>query len=83
MRYDSSLGKHNGKSHHGGARSTLCVSSQVFLVHQRFEIFFLFGFVCEIVIVFVLNGFVVIWDRLVVKWGVLSVPLGLWGLRAI
>ncbi|KAL6213286.1 hypothetical protein ACLB2K_012733 [Fragaria x ananassa] len=29
MRYDSSLGKHNGKSHHGGARSTLCVSSQV------------------------------------------------------
>lgn len=53
-----------------------------FLFIKRFEIF-LFGFVCEIVIVFVLNGFVVIWDRLVVKWGVLSVPLGLWGLRAI
>ena len=54
-----------------------------FLFIKDLRFFFLFGFVCEIVIVFVLNGFVVIWDRLVVKWGVLSVPLGLWGLRAI
>lgn len=29
MRYDSRLGKYNGKSRHGGPRSTLCVSSQV------------------------------------------------------
>lgn len=29
MRYDSSLGKLNGKPRPGGPRSTLCVSSQV------------------------------------------------------
>ncbi|CAN0906695.1 Ribosomal RNA large subunit methyltransferase N [Linum grandiflorum] len=29
MRYDSSLGKYNGKTRSGGLRSTLCVSSQV------------------------------------------------------
>lgn len=31
MRYDSSLGKYNGKQRPGGPRSTLCISSQVLI----------------------------------------------------
>lgn len=43
MRYDTRLGKYDGKARHGGMRSTLCVSSQVaFGKHPdiSWEIFF-------------------------------------------
>lgn len=35
MRYDSRLGRYDGKPRPGGLRSTLCVSSQVTVVERR------------------------------------------------
>lgn len=35
MRYDTRLGKYDGKARLGGPRSTLCVSSQVLFVMQH------------------------------------------------
>lgn len=38
MRYDTRLGKYDGKPRPGGPRSTLCVSSQVTVVDSRITI---------------------------------------------
>ena len=74
MRYDTTLGKYDGKQRSGGPRATLCVSSQVLLKlsHVYMKVFYS-----------IYDIIVMIFFRLDAKWAANSVQLGRWVLKAI